>query len=733
MNRARSLAIPLWSAVACHRFPPEVGLAARCGFTPSKAVASHRSPNSPGPLRLVCALFAFAFALALTLTSPLSAFPDGVADNLVDKVRPIPPPGVEIPADDRRQLTGAVARLGAAIESARPDLPPATRPRITDVEIFHKAVDWALRYNEFFATNEVTIAKALLAEGWKRLGALVDGRTPWLSQTGPVALGYVSRIDGSVQPYGLVVPDGFSTNTPQRFRLDFWFHGRGEKLSELSFINDRTNRRGEFAPAGAFVLHPYGRYCNGSRFAGEVDAWEALANAQSRYPIDNDRLVVRGFSLGGASCWHFAVHHAARWAAAAPGAGFSETAEFLRVFQNEKLQPSWWEQKLWNLHDATAHALNVSMVPLVAYSGEKDSQRQAAIAMEHALAAEDLDMTHVIGTGAGHNYTPAAREEINRRLDAAALHGRDPLPTTVRFVTHSLRFPTMAWVTLDALGQHWEPARIEAKLFPAENRIVASLTNITALTFEIQPGLAPFDLRRPVSVELNGQTLPSRRPQTDRSWSASFHLADGQWTTGVIADDGSLRKRAGLQGPIDDAFMDAFLFVRPTGTPLNETVGKWTRQEMQRAIEQWRSQFRGDVRIKDDTALTDADRAAHHLILWGDPSSNAELARIAPKLTIRWDASGVALPGRTFSADHFAPILIQPNPSHPARYVVLNSGFTFREYDYLNNARQTPKLPDWAIVDLSQPPNSRFPGAIATAGFFGERWEWKAPPADPTR
>ncbi len=48
------------------------------------------------------------------------------------------------------------------------------------------------------------------------------------------------------------------------------------------------------------------------------------------------------------------------------------------------------------------------------------------------------------------------------------------------------------------------------------------------------------------------------------------------------------------------------------------------------------------------------------------------------------------------------------------------------EYDYLNNARQVPKLPDWAIVDVNTPPSSRWPGKVVDAGFFGERWELKA-------
>ena len=67
--------------------------------------------------------------------------------------------------------------------------------------------------------------------------------------------------------------------------------------------------------------------------------------------------------------------------------------------------------------------------------------------------------------------------------------------------------------------------------------------------------------------------------------------------------------------------------------------------------------------------------------------------------------------------------MIYPNPLNPEKYVVLNSGFTFREYDYLNNARQIPKLPDWAILDVKQPRTSRRPAGIADAAFFGERWE----------
>ena len=110
-------------------------------------------------------------------------------------------------------------------------------------------------------------------------------------------------------------------------------------------------------------------------------------------------------------------------------------------------------------------------------------------------------------------------------------------------------------------------------------------------------------------------------------------------------------------------------------------------------------------------------------MLWGDPQSNRCWRSIADKLPIRGPRRASPSASRRFPADSHALIAIYPNPLNPKRYVVLNSGFTFREYDYLNNARQTPKLPDWAVVDVAHQPDARAPGKVVAADFFGERWE----------
>lgn len=680
-----------------------------------------------------------AALLALTFT----AFADGPADNKAESVRRVPPEGIKISDAARAELQTGADALAKDIEALRNSLKGkvALLDLLPDVQIYHKAVDWALRHDEFFSTNEVATARDLLKRGGERAQALREGKTPWLAQTGLVVRAYQSKIDGSIQPYGLVVPPNFAPGGAP-LRLDFWAHGRGEKLTEMSFVDGRHKSPGQFVPPGALVMHLYGRYCNANKLAGEVDLFEALAHAKKYYPIDERRLVVRGFSMGGAAAWQFAVHYPGVWAAAAPGAGFSETPDFLKVFQKEDVKPSWFERKLWHIYDCTDYALNLFNLPTVAYSGEADSQKQAADIMARAAAAEGLQLTHIIGPDkTGHSYHKDSIVEINRRIDGIVALGKDPAPDQIRFTTWTLRYNQSHWVTVDGMEQHWERARVEADIDREHDTIKVTTKNVSALTLALPSGTYPFALNKKAKVVLDGTKFEAPLAETDRSWKARFYKQGKNWTFAQAASAlpmnaadwppgeqrpdcfAPLRKRHGLQGPIDDAFLDSFLMVRPTGTPFNERVGKWADAEMKHAMDHWRRQFRGDTRVKDDSAVTDADIAAHNLVLWGDPASNKLLSRILEHLPVRWDSQSVRIGTLSYSAAQHVPVLIYPNPLNPKKYVVLNSGFTFREYDYLNNARQVPKLPDFAIIDLNLPVTPRHPGGIATAGFFGERWE----------
>jgi dienelactone hydrolase len=600
----------------------------------------------------------------------------------------IPPAGVPVPAADKAELEAGLKQLGGELEGLR----KAKNDLASDVEIFQKAVHDALKYDEFLSAKDIPAGKELLKIGLDRAKELKEGKASWATATGNVPRGYLSRIDGSVQPYGLFIPASYKAD--HKHRLDFWLHGRDEGLTELHFVSGRLKGRSEFTPADTIVCHLYGRFCNASKFAGEVDLFETLDSVKKRYSIDENRICVRGFSMGGASTWHLGAHHAGLWACVAPGAGFAETPIYSNIYK-DPVKPTPWQETLWHMYNATDYAVNLSNTNLVAYSGEIDPQKAAADTMAKALKEEGLEMIHVIGPKTAHAYEKNAKEEVARRVDEFAAKGRDPNPKKIRFTTWTLRYNEMKWLAVDGLEKHWERARIDAE--QDSGKATLTTKNVSALSLALS-GIS--------KVAIDGQELAA---------APHFHKEDGKWTAGPAV---GLAKRHGLQGPIDDAFLDSFVMVTPTGKPYHEKVGAWVASEEERALAMWRRFFRGEARVLRDDAVTEADIAACNLVLWGDPSSNRILAKIADRLPLKWSAAEIVAGAQKFGADAHAAVLCYPNPLNPKRYVVLNSGFTFPDQAPLSNARHVSMLPDWAVIEVSTK-------KVVAADFFGEKWELK--------
>ncbi len=661
-----------------------------------------------------------------------------------------PPPGVVVPAAVKAELTAGAAALGKEIETLRVSLAskPALLALLPDVQIYHNAVRYALEDDIFTSTNQFNSARALLKAGSERAKQLAAGNAPWNTKAGLLALksqmeaaaadaaakkkapapaplthlavvrGYVSKIDGSVQPYGLKVPVTYRTGDDKPRRLDFWLHGRGDTLNEIAFIEGQQRAGGMFLPDDAFVLEPYGRFMNAFKFAGETDVWEGLEHATEHYPIDPNKLAMRGFSMGGAGAWHLGAHHPDKFASVNPGAGFVDVKNYQKLADKLATIP-WWEQKLWNLYDPLASPINLINTTLVAYSGEEDGQKAAADLMEAALLKEGVKMTHIIGPKTGHSYEKEAKVVVAKLVDEATNKGISHQPKKVTLVTHSLKFNRAHWVQADALEKHWEPARIEAEAGPSGVQVTTK--GVAGLTLSPPQSLTRAEGEQ--SVVIDGQRLQT-------PGFVSLVKDGGRWRIGRSSKlepvNAPLTKRHNLQGPIDDAFMDSFVMVRPTRPSFNAAAKKWAKSELEEAAFHWRRYFRGEPRIKDDTAITDDDIKSNNLVLWGDPVSNAFLRRIADRLPIKWEANQIKVGDKSYDATKHAPTFIFPNPLNPSRYVVINSGFTFPQYAGASNSFQTPKLPDWAILDLSVPLAERVLGkGVVAAGFFDERWQLK--------
>jgi hypothetical protein len=363
------------------------------------------------------------------------------------------------------------------------------------------------------------------------------------------------------------------------------------------------------------------------------------------------------------------------------------------------------------MYDATDYAANLRQVPLVAYSGEKDRQIQAALVMERALRTEGLTLDHVIGPGVEHKYEPGAKREVARRVDALMSTPSPDLPA-LDLTTHTLRFPAgegSVWARFEGLKQHWERARLRARV-EAGNVVVVDTMGVTAFSLRRPPGVEDSSF----TVVADGQRIlvAAKDASSDR-WR--FGQQEGRWhLEGGRAK--AAGKRPGLQGPIDDAFLDAFIVVVPTGA-MSGPVDAWVDRQWRQFTNDWRGQFRGECRVVKDVDVTADELRDRHVVVWGTAKSNRLLARMARNLPLRWEGEVVRHGKREVARGNVVPVLIAPNPLSPDRYVVVNSGHTFASWDG-TNARQTPRLPDWAVLSLGDDGGSR----VVEAGFFDEAW-----------
>jgi len=112
--------------------------------------------------------WSLAFVLVSLMGSGWVPAWDGPEDNRTDRVRSVPRAGIEVPPQVRENLTKRLGELADAIAAIPPQADGTPHPDVVDVQIFHRAVEVALRDNEFFQESEFDAANRLLDEGMVR-------------------------------------------------------------------------------------------------------------------------------------------------------------------------------------------------------------------------------------------------------------------------------------------------------------------------------------------------------------------------------------------------------------------------------------------------------------------------------------------------------------------------------------------------------------------------------------
>lgn len=646
---------------------------------------------------------------------------------------------------DRQNVRDEAAALDArlaALETAG----KVSTDLAADARIFTVAAVRAVDFEPEVDGKAAERIAAALARAAERVALLEQGEHPWTTRRDRVILGFVSAVDGSAQPFGLIVPDGYDPAMP--IRLDVVLHG-STGAGVLAFVEGFD--RGDASPKGPITspfieLHPLGRLGeNAYRFEGETDVDEAIAAVCRRFAIDSRRIVLRGSSLGGVGTWQLGLKRPDRYAALGPAAGPVDThvfaaAPWKHFVRLEPLMP--WQETLLRMVDAIDYAANAGMVPTVAVMGSEDPYIGSHTLMEEAFAREGIPFTGFVARGEGHGLSAATREKQLQMLASPAAAGIPTRPPRVRFVTWSLKFARCHWLEVLGLERHYTRAEFDGTLASDGSVTISKLDGITRFALDPPAGDGP---EATVTILGAAVSLPPRPAGSPQS-ALVFERRAGGWTCLGPRDAVTLTgKRPGLQGPIDDAFATRFLCVRGTGTPWNDAAGRWAEASLRRFAWEWRRHYLGDLPVKDDTDVTPADLREANLVLFGDPGSNRLIREALPGLPLMWTKDVVAVGGVERPAADHAVQLIAPSPLPGAagRYVVLNSGHTYHDPELRFSYMVFPRLGDWAVVRCGDNPPldpttpiaaAAAPDAsgtvqmktasetVVTSGFFDEAW-----------
>ncbi len=613
---------------------------------------------------------------------------------------------------EKQQIQAKLDKLDGMIHQLRASR--ADDGLLADVEIYAEAARWKMTYpEEFFRQQSVADTLAVLDKGLERAAQLREGKSAWTSQKGRVVRGFRSALDGSVQPVRVTVPDEYDGN--RGFPLDVAQHGRFTRLYEVETLNSWDGAEIDYL-AGTVQIDLFGRGKNTYHWPGEADIFEAIAFAQKAYKIDPERMTLRGFSMGGAGVWHTSLHFPDLWAAVEVGAG-DNTSHRIPILNT--LPP--YQQAMCKIFDNMYEwALNAYDLPFASYVGENDRSLVKHNSAKEELIREGIQfegdpfslkatnapsILFLIGPKTGHDMHPESRKTLNAFLYDRIKMGRQ-IPDRIRFVTYTTRYNRAYWVTIDGLAKHYERAEVDAKRSGDRSQYDVTTRNVARLVLA--------QTNRATSVTIEGQKLPVK-PEPEMT----FEKSNGRWKLARGGEKG-LRKKHGLQGPIDDAFLEPFLVVRPTDTPWNVAVNDQALRILHRFDRQYTLAYRGHIRIKDDKEVMAEDFTKYHVVLFGDPGSNRWIAKVNGKLPpLHWTKQTVRLGSKSFPAAESVPALIYPNPLSPNHYVVINSGLTAAWVDWAGDF-PTPRYGDFAIFKVQ--PGSDDPEAVY-AGLFDEFWK----------
>jgi predicted peptidase len=196
----------------------------------------------------------------------------------------------------------------------------------------------------------------------------------------------LTRANGPEVRYAISVPRDYAPATPAPLVLALHFGGNpfGAGAGMLRVLIDPA-----FADLGAVIIAPDSIAGGWSSPENEGAVIDLLNAVEAAYRTDPKRVVVTGFSMGGAGVWHFAGKYSERFSAAIPVAG----------------RPAAGTTGGWRTPVLAVHSRNDEVVPIGPAEERIRELRKAGIRAELIAV-----------TGLAHHETARFAEPLRRAV-----------------------------------------------------------------------------------------------------------------------------------------------------------------------------------------------------------------------------------------------------------------------------------------------------------------------------
>jgi dienelactone hydrolase len=520
-----------------------------------------------------------------------------------------------------------------------------------------------------------------------------------------VRMAYRDKIDDSPQFCRVYLPTNYNPAT--KYPMVVMLHGyNGENPPYIRWWS--VTKRHEILADRYNLIYtePHGRGNTSYNGIGDRDVLRCIQMAKERFNVDEDRVYLTGYSMGGGGTWHVGCRHPELFAAIAPiYGGWDYHVEYDEA---ELAKLNEIDRFIQEKQASFAQAEALLSTPVCVAHGDAD----AAVDVNNSRYAVRMlqrwgyNIRYWEVPGGTHGRLGIEDDLMQWFL----LHKRDANPKHVRIRSAVLKSASAHWVSVRQRKNPYAFIHADVEVI-GPNKIKLETENVLELT--LSPGSDIVDHKQPLLIFWNCKEIKTK-------------LEGGRVTLkSAEYSPGKLHKRPAIEGPLAD----------DTNTPFAVVIGTISKDSLMRKlcemksrdfINNWKDWQKCEPRVFKDIELSDIDMAKYSLILYGGADANSVTKKLIDKIPLKMTSNKIILAGQEFNAKDAVVNMIYPNPLNSDRYVSIIAANSPTGMYFLNQNQNNTERYDFYIADGCLP-NRRLgrpqEKVQVAAGIFDYNWQ----------